>query len=155
VAQRAGRLRAVADRVHRVWKDNLRPVLRLPLAAARRELTKYPAIGQPGAERILLLCGSHPVLGLDSNALRVLQRLGYASVDAPWARAYRDAQASAQSQLPRTISALKRASLLLKEHGETVCRRSKPRCGDCPLTADCPYFLRLHSKASRAMSSGT
>jgi len=48
VAQRASRLRAVADRV--------------------------------------LLCGSHPILGLDTNALRVLQRLGYACADAPWAR---------------------------------------------------------------------
>lgn len=155
VAQRANRLRAVADRVHRVWNDNLRPVLALPLAEAVRELKKYPAIGGPGAERILLLCGSHPVLGLDSNALRVLQRLGYARIDAPWAKAYREAQAEAQKELPQTISALKRASLLLKEHGETVCRRSKPRCHECPLAADCPYFLRLQSKASRAMSSGT
>ena len=155
VAQRANRLRVVAERVHRVWNDNLRPVLKLPLAEARRELKKYPAIGEPGAERILLLCGAHPVLGLDSNALRVLQRLGYASLDAAWAKAYRDAQAAAHKELPRTIAALKRAYLLLKEHGQTICRRSTPRCDECPLAEDCPYFLRLHSNASRAMSSGT
>lgn len=138
VAQRAKRLRAVADRVQRIWNGNLRPVLKLPLADARRELKKYPAIGAPGAERILLLCGAHPVLGLDSNALRVLQRLGYARSDIAWAQAYRDAQAAAQQELPRTISAVKRAYLLLREHGQTVCRRSKPRCGECPLVEDCP-----------------
>src|SRR4029079_7997966 len=59
VSQRADRLRAVADRVERVWQGSRAPAIRLPLADARRELKKYPAIGEPGAERILLLTGAH------------------------------------------------------------------------------------------------
>src|SRR5262249_49884241 len=55
----------------------LKPVLKLPLKEAKKALRKFPSIGEPGAEKILLLAGSHPVLGLDSNGLRPLLRLGF------------------------------------------------------------------------------
>jgi len=137
-SQRAERLRAVARRVLKVWDGNLRQILRLPLPEARRELTKYPAIGEPGAERILLLCGAHPVLGLDSNALRVLTRLGYGREYPEWAKTYRTVQTAAARELPLTVAARRQAYLLLRLHGQTLCRRSAPRCRDCPLEPDCP-----------------
>ena len=138
VAARAERLRMIADRVDRVWKGDLRPVLKRPLAEARRELARYPSIGEAGAERILLLCGSHAVLGLDSNALRVLLRLGYGRDLARWDRTYREVQTAASAELPATIGARQRAFLLLRRHGQTLCRRSAPRCVACPLVVDCP-----------------
>jgi endonuclease III len=138
VAARAGRLRTVARRVLEVWDGNLRPVLRLPLGAARRELARYPAVGPPGAERILLLCGSHPVLGLDSNALRVLLRLGLGKEHTQWAKTYRVVQLAAERELPATVAARRSAYLLLRLHGQTLCRRSAPRCDECPLQSDCP-----------------
>jgi endonuclease III len=138
VTQRAERLRQVARRVAAVWHGNLRPVLRLPFVEARRELSRYPAIGEPGAERILLLCGAHPVLALDSNALRVLQRLGYGREQQQWARTYRSVQATADPELPPSVAARRTAFLLLRQHGQTLCRRSRPRCVECPLQPDCP-----------------
>ena len=142
VAQRAKRLRQVAYRVLEVWGEDLRPVLKLPLREARRELTRYPAIGEPGAERILLLSGAYPVLGLDSNGLRVLQRLGYGKAAAPWARAYRSAQQAAERELPPKVRARRDAYLLLRRHGTTVCRRSAPHCPVCPLVTHCPTGSR-------------
>jgi endonuclease III len=138
VNQRADRLRAIADRVRGVWKGSLDAVLKLPLDAARRELKRYPSIGAPGAERILLLTQAHPVLGLDSNALRVLVRLGYGREDPQWAKAYRAAQSAASAELPEKVAVRRSAMLLLQEHGRTICRRNAPRCGDCPLAGDCP-----------------
>ena len=138
VNQRAERLRTVAARVQSAWSGSLDPVLKLPLDAARRELKRYPSIGEPGAERILLLTGAQPVLGLDSNALRVLVRLGYGREDAQWAKTYRSAQSAAGVELAETVSARRSAVLLLQEHGRTICRRNAPRCGDCPLAGDCP-----------------
>lgn len=137
--ERAKRLGATADRVVKKWDGDLGRVLRLPLVDARRELMKYPAIGGPGAERILLLAGAQPVLGLDSNALRVLQRLGYGNEAAPWAQGYRETQAAAESDLPRTIPIRRLAYLLLKQHGQTICRRALPRCSECPLLDDCAF----------------
>ena len=138
VNQRADRIRKVAERVSTAWNGTLDPVLKRPFDAARRELKRYPAIGEPGAERILLLTRAHPVLGLDSNALRVLLRLGYGSEQGPWSKTYRTVQAAAAAELPETVRARRSAFLLLQEHGRTICRRTAPRCGDCPLSSDCP-----------------
>jgi len=138
VGQRAERLRAVAERVERVWQGSLDAAIRLPLADARRELKKYPAIGEPGAERILLLTGARAVLGLESNAVRVLLRLGYGREDPQWTRTYRAVQVAASDELPETIKTRQLASLLLRHHGQTICRRSEPLCGDCPVVPDCP-----------------
>jgi endonuclease III len=138
VTQRAARLQKIADRVATRWKGNLRPVLRLPFEAARRELAQYPSIGPAGAERVLLLSGSHPVLGLDSNALRVLLRLGYGREFPQWAKTHRVVQEAAERELPATIAARRPAYLLLRRHGQTLCRRSAPRCSECPLQPDCP-----------------
>ncbi len=138
VAQRAERLRTVARRVRDVWKGTLRAAVRQPLDQARRELAKYPSVGVPGAERILLLSGAHPVPGLDSNALRVLQRLGYGREYPQWGRTYRSVQEAAERELPRTVPARRLAYLLLRYHGQTLCRRSAPLCEACPLRPDCP-----------------
>ena len=138
VGDRAERLRIVARRVRDTWNGKLRPVLRRPFQEARKELTRYPAIGEPGAERILLLAGAYPVLGLDSNAMRVLLRLGYGRESANYARTYRVVQAAAERELPETIPARQQAFLLLRYHGQTLCRRSAPRCPACPLRPDCP-----------------
>ena len=143
VAERAERLRTVAELVLARWNGTLRPVLRLPLDQARRELAKFPSIGEAGAERILLLAGSHAVLGLDSNALRVLLRLGYGKESREWKRSYRSAQAEAAGELPGTPAPLRSAYLLLKHHGQTLCRRSAPRCRECPLQAECPTGRRM------------
>jgi len=153
VNERADRLYAIADRVATVWNGDLDRVLELPFAAARHELTKYPSIGEAGAERILLLCGAHPVLGLDSNALRVLVRLGYGSESPQWAKTYRSAQTAAESEVASTIPARQRAFLLLRQHGQTICRRTAPRCHECPLHPDCPAGAGYLSRAPATRAS--
>lgn len=145
VVQRAQRLRTVAERVLGTWSGNLKRALKLPFEAARKEFTQYPSIGEPGAERILLLSGAYPVLGLDSNALRVLQRLGYGRTLRTYGATYRSAQAAASAELPETVPARREASLLLRHHGQTLCRRTAPRCPACPLRADCPTGRSLTS----------
>ena len=36
-----------------------------------------------------------------------------------------------------------RAHLLLKMHGQTICKRARPLCEQCPVTRDCAYFAKL------------
>jgi len=136
--RRAERLRQVAARVMEVWNGALDGAMKLPFAAARRELAIYPSIGEAGAERILLLSGAHPVFGLESNALRVLVRLGYGKEHRQWGAMYRAAQAAAGRELPRTVPARRAAYLLLRRHGQELCTRTSPTCLQCPLRPDCP-----------------
>jgi endonuclease III len=44
---------------------------------AKTLLKQFPGVGDPLADKILLFSGAHPCLGPDSNALRVLIRLGF------------------------------------------------------------------------------
>lgn len=137
---RAERMRESARRVLEDWDGDLRSALSLPLPKARRALAAFPMIGPPGADRILAVTGAHAVLGLDSNGLRTLLRLGWGREARGYAASYRSVQSAIADELPKSPERLAAASALLKVHGETVCRRSEPECGICPLTGMCAYF---------------
>jgi endonuclease III len=114
------------------------------LAIAGAPWRAYPGIGAPGAERIDLFTGARAVLALDSNALRVLLRLGYADPGGGYAAVHRRARDAAAREMPETVPALRRAHQLLRRHGRTLCRRTAPACGECPLNAYCPSAGTLH-----------
>ncbi len=76
VRVRASRLRKSAQLVLGRWEGDLRAALRPPRPQARRALAEFPMIGEPGADKILVFTGKARLLPLDSNALRVLLRLG-------------------------------------------------------------------------------
>ncbi|MCA8977331.1 MAG: hypothetical protein KDC98_21595 [Planctomycetes bacterium] len=115
-----------------------RELIGLPPAKAGKALRRYPGIGAPGAERMLLFAGRDTVLALDSNALRVLLRLGYGTEAKSYATSYRSAQTAAMSELPAAVEPLIEAHLVLQQHGRTICRNSNPSCAECPLRRTCP-----------------
>jgi endonuclease-3 len=112
----------------------------LPLKDAKRRVMKFPSIGEPGAEKILLLARTHAVLGLDSNGVRVLTRLGLVEEEKSYAQTYRNVQTFAQEYEAQGNEWLIRAYLLLRQHGQELCKRSRPRCEACPLTDRCRYY---------------
>jgi endonuclease III len=116
----------------------VKSVLSLPAADARRALQRFPSIGEPGADKILMLTRTAPVLALDSNALRVLVRLGFEREHEQYAATYRAMQTAIARDVKKDYSWLAEASDLLRRHGQTLCRRTKPRCDACPLAKECP-----------------
>jgi endonuclease-3 len=64
------KLRRCARIVLEEFDGDLRPVLQRPLPKARKALQKFPGIGEPGADKILLFTRTSPVLALESNGLR-------------------------------------------------------------------------------------
>ena len=118
---------------------------------AQRALRRFPGIGAPGADRILLLSGRRTNLAPESNGLRVLARLGVIADDASYARLYKAGNAAGAS-LPQTIASLRAAHHLLQQHGQTLCRISAPQCSECPLQRRCTYAAtaRLQVKAARS-----
>ncbi len=108
-------------------------------AQARKLLKKFPGIGDPGADKILLFTGQEPVVALDSNGLRVLLRLGYGQEAKSYPQSYRSAQQAAD-QLPRKCPPRQRAFQLLRRHGQEVCRRNQPRCEECAVAHACAWF---------------
>ena len=102
----------------------------LPLAEAKKQLKRIHGIGDPGAEKILLLTRSYPVLGLDSNGVRVLTRLGYGTGGKTYAATYKSAT-TARSPSSGGHRQLIDAHLVLRHHGQAVCKTSTPRCAAC------------------------
>src|SRR5262249_25798982 len=134
--QFAEKLRKCAKLVLEEFDGDLRPVLKLPFAKAKKALQQFPGIGEPGAEKILLFTRTNPVLVLESNGLRVLLRLGFGEEKKSYSTTYRLVQQAAGEKLDKDDSWLIEAHLLLRHHGQELCRRSEPMCEKCPLAAD-------------------
>jgi endonuclease-3 len=138
---------APRHRGDRARLGDLRTIVRRPPAEAKKALQRFPRIGLPGAEKILLFAGALEVLALESNGLRVLVRLGYGEEKKGYAATYKTAQAAAEPELDGTGSAgLVRAHLLLRRHGQELCKTNRPRCDVCPVRARCPYPGRQAAK---------
>jgi endonuclease III len=53
---------------------------------------------------------------------------------------YKEAQRFITEEVPAKLDARMRAYLLLKIHGQQTCKRTNPKCGDCPVAASCAYW---------------
>src|ERR1051325_908872 len=118
---RARRMAESARLVRDEFGGSLRAVLKLPFKDARKALQKFPMIGEPGAEKILLFTGSHPCLGLDSNGLRVLVRMGFAKEEKNYSTMYRRVMDAVSGELGEDCNRLLVAHQLLKRHGQEIC----------------------------------
>lgn len=130
---RAERLREIASLALERFGGDLRRAL------SKRDLKLFPAIGDPGAEKILLICARQPKLALDSNGLRVLVRLGYAREQKSYSSTYRAVQEALEPQIRQDCDRLIDAFQLLRRHGQERCTRTRPRCHECPLSRECRF----------------
>ena len=135
---RAKRIRFIAERALERWDGDLWPVIKLPYEDAVRELMRYPAIGRPGAERILLLTGAYRPLALESNGVRVLLRLGYGRDMGRYDKTYTSVQSAAAQEIAARGADRISAHYALRTHGQDLCRRANPLCARCPVRSDCP-----------------
>jgi len=121
------------------YGGNLNAILSLPYGEAKEALKQFPAIGEPGAEKILLFCGRASGLPLESNGLRVLSRIGWGSAQKNYAATYRSVQAALKPELPSHVERLREAHLLLRIHGKKLCKDHVPLCHQCPVFSECAF----------------
>jgi endonuclease III len=107
---------------------------------AKKALKEFPVIGDPGADKVLLLARVAPVAAVPSACTGVPQRIFFGDEDKNYAAGYRAAQEAMAAELPETFEARQRAYLLLKRHGAEICKRTKPKCEICPVSGMCTYF---------------
>jgi len=137
---RAMRLKEIAARVKDEFDGDLRAALVGPMIEVRRKLKQFPNIGDPGADRILLFAGIAPVAAVASNCPHVVVRIEHGEERENYAATYREAQQLIEVEVPVTFDARMRAYLLLKQHGQQLCKRTKPKCPQCPIKPWCAYF---------------
>jgi endonuclease III len=136
---RAQRLHELAFRVENEFGGDLRAALVGPVAKARKVLKSFHGIADPGADRILLFAGLSPIAAVPSNCTGVLLRILKSTEDQNYSATYREEQRVIAGELPETFDARARAYLLLKHHGQQLCKRTSPKCTECPLMPHCAY----------------
>ena len=137
---RAERMKEVTARIKDEFDGNLRAALVGPITKVRKILKSFPSIADPGADRILLFAGIQPVAAVPSNCTGVLERIQNGQEGKNYNASYREAQRIIDAEVPATFDARVRAYLLLKRHGQDLCKRTKPRCEMCPVRATCAFI---------------
>jgi endonuclease III len=139
---RVARWRTIARIIAERCGGDLEGTLRvLPLPKARALLKLFPVIGDPGADKILLLSGIAARPSLESNGLRSLARLGFFKEQGSYTAAYRAGIEVLVAKGRPDANWLADAHLLLREHGKLLCKRGVPLCVACPLEPVCPKAL--------------
>ncbi len=138
---RAQRLLEIAERIQKEFGADLAGALRgMSIAKARAALKKFPGIADPGADRILLFAGISPVAAVPSNCAGVLVRIRSGAEGENYTATYREAKRMIAEEVPANFAARRRAYLLLKCHGQTLCKRTNPKCAACPISRSCAFF---------------
>jgi endonuclease-3 len=110
------------------------------LRRVKGALKEFPVIGEPGADKILLFSEMMPIAAVPSACTGVPQRILFGEEDRNYGRGYRAAKEAIAAEVPEKIEARQRAYLLLKKHGQEICKRAKPKCEICPISRMCVYF---------------
>ena len=140
-ADRVERLRAIGRLALDAGGD-LSAALRIASPGkARTILKRFPGIGDPGADKILLFSGIAIAPALESNGVRTMVRLGYAAEGDSYAQAYKSAVSALRDLGPPDRDRLVEAFHLLRAHGQASCKRNAPLCLACPLDAVCTHTV--------------
>jgi len=131
---KSGRIKAILQRLHeergRVNLDFLR---RWSAQKATDYLLGLPGVGRKTAACVLLFDLGEPAFPVDTHVFRVATRLDWLSPGADPDRAHDELAALVPRELHYQLH------LNMVAHGRQVCRPGRPKCGECPLLAWCPY----------------
>lgn len=134
------------------FDGDLDQILKLPYSQAKKALKQFPNIGDPGAEKILMFCGTASGLPLESHGLRVLTRVGYGRAHQKnYSAMYRSVQEAIKNEVPRKADAVAQAHLLLRQHGKEICKDKNPQCYECPIKEMCAYPAKQLKMFSRTI----
>ena len=100
--------------------------------AAIAYLTTFRGVGVKTAACVLCFSLRRPVLPVDTHVLRIARRLAWVPPRASADHAHRilAGRVAAEDRF--------RMHMLLITFGRTLCLARHPRCGECPLEAECP-----------------
>jgi len=131
---KAGRLRSVLRFLVERYDGSLEAMFRTPLNALRRELLAVHGVGPETADSILLYAGHLPAFVVDAYTHRIFARHGWIEYDTD----YHAIQDYFQGGLPDDVPLWNEYHALLVHLGKHFCRKTRPRCAECPLSEMLP-----------------
>ena len=104
-------------------------------AELRERLLAIWGIGPETADAITLYAARKPTFVVDAYSYRLFERLDLA----PGPRKYDVYREFFLEKIGPDVHELNEWHALIVRHGQQVCRRSNPRCEECPLLRRCPF----------------
>jgi len=132
--RRSNRIVAVSNEVLKRFNGNLERVLRLPLEEARRELMSIKGVGPKTADVVLASKAGKPVLPIDTNIFRILNRTGLVK-----GRKYEEARSVLESGVPPEKRWAVHLSLI--RLGREICKPKGPLHSLCPIEDLCDKII--------------
>ena len=103
-----------------------------PLDSLRRELLAVKGVGKETADSILLYAFGFATFVVDDYTMRLCARYG---VEA--GKTYDAVKAHFEANLPQSAEVYNNYHAYIVMLGKDYCRKTRPRCEDCPLTEMC------------------
>lgn len=107
----------------------------LPTSELRESLLKVQGIGPETADDIVLYAFHRPVFIIDAYTRRLLQRLNLIQGQ----ENYEYCRQLFEASLPKSVDLYKQYHALIVMHAKQRCRKAKPICLACCLSAVCAY----------------
>ena len=144
---KALRLRAFARTVLEEHGGAVRALLDGEPEDVRERLLAIAGVGPETADAMLLYAAGRPAFVVDAYALRLFERFFGRRVEglagplagATGARRYERCRRWLLDAIGPDAERLGQWHALIVRHGQRVCRRSAPRCGECVLLRRCAY----------------
>jgi endonuclease-3 related protein len=126
---KARRLRSLLDFLVERYDGSLEAMFETSLPELREQLLEVHGIGPETADSILLYAGNLPSFVVDAYTHRVFSRHGWIDFDAD----YHQIQDYIQDELPQDVPLYNEYHALLVRLGKDYCKKTNPRCAECPL----------------------
>lgn len=127
--QKAKKLKAFAKFLRAEYGGSLKRMFLMPTAALREKLLAVHGIGPETADSILLYAGNHPVFVVDAYTHRIFGRHGITEGKPN----YEKLRVHIESSIPTLPRLFNEFHALIVNTGKNWCRKSAPRCRECPL----------------------
>jgi len=132
--QKAKKLKAFVRFLLDGYGGSLKRMFRTPTLELREKLLSVHGIGPETADSILLYAGNHPVFVVDAYTHRIFGRHGITSGKPD----YEKVRTLIESSIPQRPELFNEFHALIVNTGKNWCRKSAPRCEQCPLRAMLP-----------------
>ena len=137
--QKAKKLKCFVRFLRSEYGGSLNRMFCSPTAVLREKLLTVHGIGPETADAILLYAAKHPVFVVDAYTRRMLERHG---LTAP-TQGYEEIRQLFERSLPNDVSLYNEFHALIVRNGKEYCRRSNPRCSECPLHSLLPQTMQI------------
>lgn len=153
--QKAKKLKAFVEFLYAGYGGSLRRMFLTPTVELREKLLSVHGIGPETADSILLYAGNHPVFVVDAYTHRIFGRHGITDGKPE----YEKVRALIEASIPLRTELFNEFHALIVNTGKNWCRKSVPRCEECPLRpllpADSPLSVSLSIVPAETLLSGS